>query len=89
MKNKYRKLVKANNLQPLKDLSELNDKREVFGVGWDGQFQKGIVTNDNRYVKFENEMGGTKCLEQGFVDEVYFGKQYKTVHSGLYFEILT
>lgn len=85
MKNVYRKLVKANNLKPLKDLSELNDKKEVFGVGWDGQFQKGIITDDNHYVKFENTMGGTKSLEQGYINEVYFGKQYKTVYGGLYF----
>lgn len=84
MKNEHRKFVKANNLKPLKDLSELNDKKEVFGVGWDGQFQKGVITDDNRFVKFENEMGGTKHLEQGWIDEVYFGKQYKTVYSGLY-----
>lgn len=85
MKNTYRKIIKVRNLKPLKDLTELNNKKEVFGIGWDGKFQKGIISDDNHYVKFENEMGGTKELSQGYVDEVYFCKQYKTIYSGLYF----
>ena len=83
MKNKDRKLISSKGYKPLKNLLELNNKREVFGVGFDGCFQKGIITEDNRHVKFENEFGGTKVINEGWVE---LTKQFKTVYSGLYIE---
>ena len=77
--------AKKLGLQPLISLDKLNDKKEVYGIGWNGNFQKGVF--DGRYVHFEQEFGGVKSLEKRHAIIKWNGDlvfPLKTVYSELY-----
>ena len=76
--------VNQKDLIPLKDLNDLKDNSIIYGIGWDNEFQKGILIKNNQYIKFENPYGGTKVISKGWVGLI---KQYKTVYGGLFYSI--
>lgn len=90
MKNKDIKKAKELGLIPLTNLEQAT---EVWGIGWNGNFQKGIIKGEEvKYVYFEQEMGGVKGIEHTkgcvkFDKKWYY--PFRTVHSELYYKPLS
>ena len=83
LKHVYTKLNKAvlsMEVQPLLSLKNLHDGLILYGIGFDGLYQKGAV--NGKYIKFENEFGGTKLIDKVYYTTV---KCYGTVYSVLYY----
>lgn len=80
--------AKDNGFIPLLDLKQLGPDREVYGIGWNGIFQKGIVDNNEKpHVVYEQEYGGVRGISKNksvidWDDKVVFPLQ--TVESELY-----
>ena len=80
--------AKDNGFIPLLNLDQLGTEREVYGLGWNGFFQKGVVDNNKTpHVIFEQEYGGVKGISKNksVIDwdgELVFPLQ--TVESELY-----
>lgn len=55
----------------------------VYGNGWDGKFQMGIV--DENYIIFKNEYGGVKQWSSPVWDAPAF--HFHTVHGDLYVKL--
>jgi hypothetical protein len=62
---------------------DMTDGNEVYGIGREGKFQKGII--DGRHIIFKNESGGIKEWSKPIWNAEAF--KYHTVYSDLYVKL--